>query len=44
MVVSVRIKGWMGGSAEIRMFFGFVNPYELLDDPLAEIWERETVV
>ncbi len=24
----------MGGSAVIRMLFGFVNPYEILDDPL----------
>ncbi len=24
----------MGGSAEIRTLFGYVNPYELLDDPL----------
>ena len=24
----------MGGSAEIGTLFGFVNPYELLDDPL----------
>ncbi len=24
----------MGGIAEIRTLFGFVNPYELLNDPL----------
>ncbi len=33
MVASVRIKRWVGGSAEIRTLFRFVNPYELLDDP-----------
>ncbi len=34
MVANVRIKGWVSGSAEIRTLFGFVIPYELLDDPL----------
>ncbi len=33
MVANVRIKGWVGGSAEMRTMFRFINPYELLDDP-----------
>ena len=34
LVMNVWIKGWLGGSAVIRTLFGFVNPYEILDDPL----------
>ena len=39
-VMNVRIEEWVGGSAQIRMLFGFVNPYELLDDTLEDFSRR----
>ncbi len=36
LVANIRIKGWVGGSAVIRTLFGFVNPYEILDNRLIE--------
>ncbi len=33
LVANVQIWGWVGGLVVIRTLFGFVNPYEILDDP-----------
>ena len=42
-VTNVRIYWWMGGSAQIRTLFGFVNPrnpYGLLDDPYPVLYSK----
>ncbi len=32
--MNVQIQGWVGGSAQIRMLFGCIKHYELLDAPI----------